>query len=75
MSSKAQNTSVLIKEPMQVIEVPDKQILLVESSEDESSKRSHRNENSSSIEEDSKKQVDLDMDVTMNEEIPPNNEL
>lgn len=73
MSAKAQN-SVLIKEPMSVIEVPDKKIIPVDS-EDESKKRSENiHEDSSAIKEDHKKPLETDMDVTMSEEIPPNNE-
>lgn len=74
MSSKAQNTSVLIKEPLPVIEVPDKKIIPVES-EEEKLKRSEKVQEESRVaEEDIKRPLETDMDVTMSEEIPPNND-
>ena len=71
MSSKAQK-SVLVKEPMPVIEVPDKKIIPVESKDDSSTKPQLKKEESLTAEGDTKSQ--MDEDVTMNEEIPPNNE-
>jgi hypothetical protein len=74
MSSKAQNTSVLVKEPMQVIEVPDKKIIAVET-EEEKQKRSEKAEESKEVDEENQnKPLETDMDVTMSEEIASNNE-
>lgn len=76
MSSKAQNTSVLVKEPLPVIEVPDKKIIPVESEEEKAKKSKKVAEESVVAEEENPKQpLETDMDVTMSEEILPNNDL
>jgi hypothetical protein len=59
---------------MQVIEVPDKKIIAVET-EEEKQKRSEKAEESKEVdEENQKKPLETDMDVTMSEEIASNNE-
>lgn len=65
MSSKAQN-SVLKKDPMKLIEVPDKKIIAVN---EDNSLHSKITENQKMVKED-----DKDMDITMNDDIPPNNQ-
>lgn len=74
MTSKNPQTSssVLAKEPMQVIEVPDKKV----DSETENSKKPEKVDSSSSTtsSEFKKNKTEIDMDVIMSEELPANNE-
>lgn len=66
MSTKAQN-SVLKKEPMNIIEVPDKQIIAVDE------KASKENHDTTAMTKDDDKE---EMDISMNndEPLPPNNQ-
>lgn len=77
MSTKAPNSSVLKKEPLDVIEVPEKKIISVDDV------KPCKLINSDSQEEETEKGADggeeegedKDMDISMSDELPQNNQL
>lgn len=72
-SKNPTNSSVLAREPMQVIEVPDKEVILVETETENCCKEKVTKDTTNSSDK-IKNKLEIDMDVTMSEEIPANNE-
>jgi hypothetical protein len=79
MSAKAPNSSVLKKEPLEVIEVPEKKIISVDDVKPckliNSDSREEEIENIA-IDDDGEDSEDKDtMDISMSDELPQNNQL